>query len=78
MHVTARNITLSHPFRRSSMKKIALSLLVAAFFASLIPVASAAPATTSGVAKVDAKVHAKKHVKKSVKKHMRVRKAKRS
>ena len=60
------------------MKKIALSLLVAAFFASLIPVASAAPAATSGVAKVDTKVHAKKYVKKSVKKHMRVRKAKRS
>ena len=60
------------------MKKIALAFLTAVLFASLVPVASAAPATTSGVAKVESKVHAKKHVKKSVKKHMRLRKAKRS
>ena len=60
------------------MKKIALAFLTAVLFASLVPVASAAPATTSGVAKVDTKVHAKKHVKKSVKKHRHVRKAKRS
>ena len=60
------------------MKKIAQAFLTAVFFASLVPVASAAPATTSGVAKVDTKVHAKKHVKKSVKKHRHVRKAKRS
>ena len=60
------------------MKKIALAFLTAVLFASLVPVASAAPATTSGVAKVDTKVHAKKHVKRSVKKHKHVRKAKRS
>ena len=59
------------------MKKIALAFLTAVFFASLVPVASAAPAKTSGVAKVDTKVHAKKYVTKSVKKHKRVRKAKR-
>ena len=60
------------------MKKIALSLIAAAFFASLIPIARAAPATTSGVAKVETSVHVKKHVKKSVKKHRHVRKVKRS
>ena len=60
------------------MKKIALAFLTTVLFASLVPVASAVPASTSGVAKVDAKVHAKKHVKKSVKKHRHVRKAKRS